>query len=279
MIRVLVDSAADYLKEELAEKHIEMAPLTITIGEEKNMKDEVELSRKDLYKYLIEGKYTLKTSQPSPQEFLEIFEDVKEKGDEMVCILLSSTLSGTYQSAVLAKQLTDYDGIYIIDSLSATVGIKIMADHALKMIEQGYNASEIADKMEALKSHIKIIAVVDTLKYLYLGGRVSKTTAIVADTVNIKPGIIVSREGAVEVTNKYLGVARGVKDLVKQRKNVQIDTDYPLYLIFSHDDTNVRKLEKALTDDGISVDGIHELGATLGVHVGPGAFGVICMEK
>ncbi len=279
MIRLVVDSAADMYKEELAEKNIEMVPLTITIDGKENYQDEYELPRKELYRLVIEEKKNAKTSQPSPDAFAKCFQEAKEKGDELICVMLSSTLSGTYQSALLAKNLVDYDKIHIIDSLSATYGIKIMVDHALKMIEEGHTAEEIVEKLEVLKGKIKILAGIDTLKYLWLGGRVSRTTAIVADAVNVKPGITVSREGAVEVVSKYLGVGRAIKDLVKQVKNSNRDTDYPLYVIYSYQDTNAQKLQKALEEVGIKVEGVPELGATLGVHVGPGAFGVIFIEK
>lgn len=279
MVRVLVDSSADYEKEELIAKNIEFAPLTITVGDSRSYRDVLELTRAELYDFLINGKETVKTSQPSPQSFVEIFEKVKVAGDEIVCIMLSSTLSGTYQSAILAKEIVDYDKIYVVDSLSATVAIKIMADYALELGAKGVSGKEIAEEMEALKGRLRITACVDTLKYLWLGGRVSRTTAVVADTVNIKPGIVVTKEGAVGVTSKYLGVTRAVKDLVKQMKNADIDRNFPFYLIYSHDNTNCMKLKKALEAADIKVDNYYELGATLGVHVGPGAFGCIYVAK
>ncbi|MDO4977269.1 MAG: DegV family protein [Eubacteriales bacterium] len=278
MIRILVDSAADLPMEELVAKNITLTPLTVTVGEE-SFKDEVELKREKLYEYLLDGSCTVKTSQPSPQDFLDAFESAKEAGDELICILLSSALSGTYQSACLAKNMADYDKIYLIDSLSATVGIKILADKALAMIAEGQTSETIVETLEELKGRIRIKAAIDTLKYLYLGGRVSKTTALVADTVNIKPSITLNPEGEVAVVGKYLGVGRAVKDLVKQMKAANVDENYKIYGIYSHDKTNADKLIKALNAAGIEVEDVYHLGATLGVHVGPGAFGIIYIEK
>ncbi|MBQ0001413.1 MAG: DegV family protein, partial [Clostridiales bacterium] len=251
MIRVLVDSAADYLKSELEERQIELVPLTITVNDETSYQDELELPREELFRMMVEEDKRIKTSQPSPQDMVEKFQSVKDAGDEMICIMLSSTLSGTYQSALLAKEIVDYDKIYIIDSLSATAGIQILANHAKDLIAQGEAAEAIVEKLEALKGRLKIVAVVDTLKYLYLGGRVSKATAVVADTVNIKPSIVVTREGAVGVGSKYLGVGRAVKDLAKQMKSTKIDRNFPLYLVYSYNDANVQKLGKALEEAGI----------------------------
>lgn len=279
MIRILVDSAADFLTEELREKKIDMVPLTITVDDDKNYRDEVDLTRGQLYRMMIEEGKSVKTSQPSPQSFAEIFEKSKAAGDEVICILLSSALSGTYQSACLAREMVDYDKIYVIDSLSATHGIRILAEKARNMIDAGASCPEIVAKLEHLKGQLRIFAAVDTLKYLYLGGRVSRTTAVVADAVSIKPGIEITKEGTVGVGSKYLGISRAVKDLVKKAKNGNLDPEYPMYLVYSHVDANAQKLEKALLDAGIQVDGTVELGATLGVHVGPGAFGMIYVEK
>lgn len=278
MVRILVDSSADYSKEELAAKNLEMVPLTITVNGTDNYKDELELSRAELYRLLTTEGNIVKTSQPSPQDFLEKFEQIKAAGDEAVCIMLSSALSGTYQSAVLAKGMADYDGIHVIDSLTAIAAIRILADHALQLVADGHTAAEIEQTIEQLKGRVKIIAVVDTLKYLYLGGRVSRTTAIVADAVNVKPGIYVTQDGKVATGKKYFGVRRAVKELAAQMKNVKIDPAFPLYVVYSQNDANAKLLENALNAEGISVNGMHEIGATIGVHTGPCVFGIIYVE-
>ena len=279
MVRMLVDSAADFLTEELNEKKIFMVPLTITVDDKDSYRDEMDLTRDELFRLMIEEGKSVKTSQPSPQSFVEVFEQVKAAGDELVCLMLSSTLSGTYRSAMLAKDIVDYDKIYIVDTLSATIAIKLMVDHALDLIAQGKSGEEIAKVMEEMKGKTRIMAGIDTLKYLYLGGRVSRTTAIVADAVNIKPAIIVDPQGAVAVTGKYLGLNRAVKDLVKQAKAADIDHNFPVYLIYSYTTDNCDKLKKSLDAAGIETNGMYQLGATLGVHVGPGAFGVIYIAK
>lgn len=275
MVRILVDSSADFSKEELEAKNLLMVPLTITINNTDNYKDVLELERAELYRLLTTDNTRVMTSQPSPQDFLEKFQEVKDAGDEVVCILLSSGLSGTYQSACLAKEMVDYDKIYLVDSLTATVAIRILTDYALQLVEEGRSAAEIAEIMEQMKSKLEIRAVVDTLKFLYLGGRVSRTTAIVGDAVTIKPAILVSRDGLVEVCNKYLGVRRAVKDLTAQFVKADVNRNFPVYMVYSQTDDNAQLLKKALNDAGETVDGAYEIGATIGVHTGPGVFGVI----
>lgn len=279
MIRVAVDTSADITKEEIAAKNMILIPLGITVDEKESYRDEIDISRKELYKYMIEEGRRVKTSQPSPGELVDIFTEVKEAGDELICILLSSALSGTVQSAQLAKEMVGYDKIYIIDSLTATAKIRMLAERAQKMIEEGHTSEEIVAVLEEARGRIHIDAALNTLKYLYLGGRISKTTAVVADLASVKPGISVTMDGKVAVGSKYLGVGRAVKDLVKMVKNTDLDPTFPLYLLFSYDDTNMKKLQKALEEAGIKVDGMYEIGATLGVHIGPGAFGVVYAEK
>ena len=139
MIRILVDSASDYQMEEIQTKGLLLVPITITIGETDYI-DGKNLGRDEFYEILSRTGEFPKTSQPSPQAFLDLFLEAKKNGDELICILLSSALSGTCQSAFLAKSMAAYDKIYIIDSLTATYTIKLMADHALQLVKEGIGA-------------------------------------------------------------------------------------------------------------------------------------------
>ena len=213
MIRILVDTSSDYTVEEVRAKGMELAPLHITIGEA-DYRDGYDLSKDKFYELLTEGEELPKTSQPTPQDFVDIFEDVEEKGDELICILLSSRLSGTFQSATLAKNIVDYDHIHLVDSLGATHMIRLMADHAQDLINEGKNAEEIVAALEEMKSKIKVLAVVDTLEYLCKGGRVSKATAAIGEMAKVKPMITVV-EGEVAVIGKSLGKNKAISSLLK----------------------------------------------------------------
>ncbi|MBQ8627831.1 MAG: DegV family protein [Agathobacter sp.] len=278
MLRILVDTSADYTVEELKERNLELVSLNIIV-DNKSYRDVVDITREEVYDILInQGKFP-KTSQPSPQDFLEIFEDVKEKGDSMVVITLSSALSGTYQSAVLAKNMVEYDSIYIIDSLSATYGIRHLGEYACALRNDGMDASTIAERLEALKSRIVILAAVDTLEYLCKGGRVSKTTAAVGELANIKPLITVTEEGKVHVPGKCLGRNKALATLVKNIGAYEIDESFPVYSIYAYGEENTMKLEEKLSATGIHCAERLQIGATIGVHVGPGAYGAIFIRK
>lgn len=274
MIRILVDSSSDYTVEEIKNKGMELVPITITIGE-KSYVDGYDLGRDEFYEILQDSNDFPKTSQPSPQSFLDIFKDTKEKGDELICILLSSGLSGTYQSAVLAKNMVEYDPIYLIDSLSATYTIKVMADHACRLREEGCPATDIVREIEQLKPRVKVLAALDTLEFLGRGGRISKAAAAIGDLASIKPIITVNRDGNIDILGKCLGRNKAIHSILNQLEISGIDPDFPVYLIYSYGTENCCTFEKKLQKAGYSTNGMLQIGSTIGTHIGPGAFGIV----
>lgn len=278
MIRLLVDTAADYTLKELEEKNISLVPLTVMING-KSYLDTVELNRNDLYEMLENGADFPKTSQPSPQMFAEVFEDAKKHGDDVIYISVSSALSGTCQSAYLAKNMVDYDRIFIVDSLTASHGIHILADYAHKLINEGLEASVIAEKTEALKSRVKILACVDTLEYLCKGGRLSKTAAAIGTLANLKPLITISDEGKVEVIGKCIGRIKALNQLLKLLQEKEADMDFPIFTLYAYGMETTEKLEKKLEGEGYPVSARLQIGSAIGSHVGPGAAAIVFVEK
>lgn len=278
MVRILVDTGADYNREEFKTNGIEHVSMSILIGD-KPYKDTDELDKDEFYELLIQNEEFPKTSQPTPDDFLKVFKDVKEKGDEMVCIVISSAVSGTCQSAVLAKNMTDYKKIYIVDSLGVATGNRFLADTAKKMATEGKNGEEIAKALEELKNKVKIFAGVDTLEYLYKGGRLSKAAAAIGETVKIKPIVTISDEGTVEVFKKCIGKKQAIIQMKKMITDASIDANYPVYTIYTYGTENVEALEEKLQAEGINVDARYQIGASIGAHVGPEAFGICYVEK
>lgn len=278
MIRILVDTAADYNKEEFETNGVEKVSMKIIVGD-KTYTDAVDLGKDQFYEVLTQNEEFPKTSQPSPQEFLEIFKDAKEKGDEVICINLSSALSGTCQSATLAKGMVDYDKIYLVDSLTATAGIKILAETARKRIAENKTAKEIVVELEELKGRVKVFAGVDTLEYLYKGGRLSKAAAAIGETVNIKPIITVTEEGTVGIAKKCIGKKQAIINVKNLIKDKGIDTNYPAYSVYTYGTENLEALEEKLAAEGINITERCQIGASIGAHVGPGAFGLFFVTK
>ena len=277
MIRIMVDTSSDYTVEEIKAKGMELAPLHITVGEA-DYRDAYDLSKDKFYELLIQGEELPKTSQPTPQDFVDIFEDAEEKKDDLICILLSSRLSGTFQSATLAKSIVDYDNIHLVDSLGATHMIRLMAEYAQELIAEGKNVEEILAALEEMKSKIKVLAVVDTLEYLCKGGRVSKATAAIGEMAKVKPMITVAG-GEVAVIGKSLGKNKAISNLLKAFEECEVDERFPIYSVSTLGTENCEVFEKRFTDAGYSFKERVQIGATIGTHVGPGAFGVIFVQK
>lgn len=278
MIRILVDSSADYTAEEAKQNNLELVSINITMGG-KNYLDGVDITRDEFYDLLVSSQDFPMTAQPSPQDFLDIFEDAKEKGDQLIYLSLSSGLSGTFQSATLAKSMAEYDEIYLVDTLSATRVIRLMAEYACKLREEGKDAATIAATLEEFKSRVVVYAAVDTLEYLSKGGRLSKAAAAVGELANLKPIITVTKEGTMAVPAKALGRNKALSTLVKLVQEKEIDTTFPIYSIYAVGEENTEKLEQKLGKEGIRVTKRLQIGSTIGCHIGPGAYGVIFVTK
>lgn len=278
MIRILVDSSADYTMAELKENGFDFVPFPVTLND-KTYLDTVELDRNDMYEFLLQGNHFPKTSQPSPEAFVEIFENAKANDDEIICILLSSALSGTYQSAFLAKDIVGYDKIYLIDTLSATFPIRILAEHAASLRADGHSAEEIVNAVETLKKRVKVIAAMDTLEYLYRGGRLSRASASIGNLVNIKPVITIAEDGTISILAKPIGKNKAYGTLLKHLESHPLDPDFPVYSIYSYGVENCEKLEEKLARANIPFQMRLQVGCSIGAHIGPGTVGIVYVEK
>ena len=276
MIKILVDSASDCA---LDQEYIHgVVPVTITIGN-REYTDGIDLNSNLFYELLTSTKEFPKTAQPTPQAFLDYFAQAKEKGDEVIYFSLSSALSGTYQSAVLGKNMVEYEKIYLVDSLTATHAISILARHAAKLAAEGLSAEEIVRRCNALKSKIKLLAGVDTLEYLYRGGRLSRTSAAIGELANIKPIITVTQEGTVSAIGKSLGRAGAMQFILRQLKSTTLDPEFPLCSLYTYGTENCEQLENTLTAKGYMVSDRLQVGASIGAHVGPEVYGILFVTK
>ena len=277
MIKILVDSSSDIMNERLVNDNITMVPLRIQIA------DDTYLDRKDLdanrfYEILQTTKVFPKTSQPSPQDYVEIFEQAKANNDTLLCIMLSSKLSGTFQSALLAKSIVEYDNIHIVDSLSVSFGIELLVNQAKKMIEEGKTIEEIVSSLDELKTKIRIYASVETLDYLCMGGRIDKKSAMIGNLAKIKP-IISVIDGKVEVIAKAIGNIKAMNLIVKQSELYPVNPKHKVGAIYTSGFKNVDKLCAKLNDAQVHIDQKVQLGPVVGSHIGSEAFGYIYICK
>lgn len=276
MIKIMVDSGSDSrLDSGLCDFHI---PLTVSIGGQ-DYQDGQNLTADRFYELLTSTEEFPKTSQPSPETFLKCFEKAKEAGDEVLCFTISSALSGTYQSAVIAKEMADYDGIYVIDTRMVSHLIGILTSHTKKRILDGATAAQIAEECEELKMRVKVLAGVDTLEYLYKGGRLSRAGAAVGQVAGIKPVVTFTQEGTVAIAAKSIGVPRAMQAILGKVKQSQIDPNFPVYSLYTSGTAHTEKLEKSLEELGITVEDRRQVGPTIGAHVGPNVYGIVFVVK
>lgn len=275
MIKILVDSASDCkIQDGIADYFV---PISVNIdGQE--YQSGVNLTSDRFYELLPTCKEFPRTSQPSPQTFVEIFEQIKESGDQLIYLCLSSRLSGTYQGALIAKEMVDCDNIHIIDTLGVTHIIGVLAQYARDLINKGFSAGEVVDKCEELKAKIKVYAGVDTLEYLYKGGRLSRTSAAVGEVAGIKP-IVTIADGRVESIGKCLGKIRAMNFILDKVKSHKINTDFPMYSLYTSGTENCEVLESKLSDSGYVMADRLQVGSTIGAHVGPGVYAVLFVEE
>lgn len=276
--RIIVDSTSDLLPSIKEQVHV--VPLTVNFGEEEYV-DGVTIDHKAFYEKLIETDVHPSTSQASPAAFGIEFEKAREAGESAVVITLTSKLSGTYQSATIAAE--EYDNVYIVDSGTVAIGGGILVEYALKLLDEGLEAKEIAEKLEEAKSNIIIVALVDTLEYLKKGGRISKAVAFAGGVLNIKP--VLSVEGG-EI--KMLGKARGSKmgnNLLAEEIEKAGGVDFSMPLLLGYTGLSDAMLLKYIKDskhiwEG-NVDEVRytSIGSVIGTHAGPGAVAVAFFKK
>ena len=275
-IRLVTDSASDFTKEEAKALGITIVPLTVTFGDT-SYQDCFELNHEQFFEKLIETDDLPTTSQIPPYEYGKVFEEISDNGDDILCITLSSKLSGCFQSANIAADDCETP-IKIVDSLNAAVGQRLLVEYALRLIKSGMSLDDIYTDLEEQKKHIRLIALLDTLEYLKKGGRISSTVALAGTLLNIKPVIAVI-DGAVELLGKARGSKNGnnmLKELIN--KEGPIDFSKPCSVVYSGLSTTV--LDKYMADS-IDLYKGHEdelgkcsIGCAIGTHIGPGAIGV-----
>lgn len=277
-VRIIVDSSTD-VSEKYREK-IQFVPLTVRFGDKEYL-DGVEISKHQFYEMLVESDVLPTTSQATPAAFAEYLESVASAGDSAVVITLSSKLSGTYQSAVLAAE--DYPNIYVVDSQSVAIGTGVLAQYAVELAQQGMGAEEIAQVLMQQREKVCVVALLDTLEYLKKGGRISKTVAFAGGMLNIKP-VVTVQDGAVALIGKARGSRNGNNLLVEKiREAGGVDFERPVLLGYTG--LSSALLEKYVDDSkALWADHVDKLDGCLlcsviGTHAGPGAVAVAFFRK
>lgn len=273
MIRILTDSTADLTQAAARELGVEVVPLRVLFGQESYL-DGVEMTTADFYPRLAVSQQLPTTSQPTPGDFLPYFQAAKDAGDSVVVVLISGALSGTVQSATIAKDMADYEPIYIIDSLTTITGLRLLVHRACALRDGGGDAREIAAALEALKHRVVLYAVVDTLEYLHKGGRLSRAGMVAGSLLNLKPIISVTSQtqGGIKVVGKPRGNAKSVRFLLDAMAASGVASDSPILFGYTATQEKLAPLREAVLEQyKPSHTDCLEVGSVVGTHAGPGA--------
>ena len=279
-VTFITDSASDLLPEEAAEMGITVLPLKVLFGSEEYA-DCVNLTHAQFYEKLVESDVLPTTCQIPPAEFAEAYAAVTARGDDAIVLPLSSRLSGTYQSAVIAAE--DYANIHVLDTETVCIGQRVLLELGVRLAKQGLSAQQILAELEHQKHKVRVLALLDTLEYLKKGGRISAATALAGSLLSIKP-VVTVEDGEVKMIGKARGSKQGnnlLRKLVESSGGIDFSKPYCL----AYSGLSDRLLRKYIEDSAdLWAEHTDELpictvGCTIGTHVGPGAIAVAFFER
>ena len=273
-VQIITDSTSDLTAEELRELGVHVIHMRV-IFEDGVYTDGVDITKEEFYAKQAEAKVLPKTTQVNPGEFCDAFQPLLDTGDEVVAILLSSKLSGSFQSAVIAKDMVEgAERLHLVDSLNVTLGEGLLVREAVRLRDAGKSGAEIAAAIEALRSRVRFVAFVGTLKYLKMGGRISASTAALGTMLNISPVVAVVK-GEVKAVGKLRGSQKILAYTLDFAREYPVDTRH--CVVFGH--SRCQETMEAYRDKVTEALGIRdhtwdELGAVIGTHAGPGCYGL-----
>ncbi|MNM17796.1 DegV domain-containing protein [compost metagenome] len=219
---IVTDSTSDIPPSMASELGIEVVPLTLMFGGE-SFRDGIDMTPEQFYERLPRSSQLPTTSQPSPVEYMNAYRRIMEQypDSKILSFHISSGLSGTYQSALLAKSMLEEEGerITVYDSLSASYGFGLLVVHAARLSAEGKSPEEILESVEALRQSRKLYFLVDTLEYLQKGGRIGKASAILGTLLNIKPILSIDQEGIIYAVEKVRGRKKAVARMIELFKS------------------------------------------------------------
>lgn len=278
MVRIITDSSCNITPQQAQELNIDLVPLNVTFEDGTVIQDGVDMTNKEFFTALAQCKHLPKTSQPSPEAFIEIFEDARDKGEEAVVLLIGSNLSGTFQCARMAADTVEYEDVFFVDTLSASIGLRLLVDRALQLREAGKNAFQISQDLEEMKDRVRVLLIANDLKNLHKGGRLSAAATIAGGALGIKP-VLQLYKGKLGLAGKARGMPGALVAMFKLLESDQdgMDPSLPLYVAYSDHHANADPIRRymiqnlKLDPQDVPVCGI---GAAIGTHVGAGACGI-----
>ena len=275
-IRIITDSASDMSPAE--HPALRVLPLSVTFGTDVYM-DGVDIDHQRFYEMLVERDELPKTGQVNPYAFSQAIAETREAGDEAVIITVGAKLSGTNQSARTALAEAPGGDVFVVDSNNVTLGERVLVEYALRLVDEGRSAAQIAAAVEAVRDRVVVIGLLETLEYLVRGGRLSAAAGAVGTLLNVKP-VVAAEDGLIVQLGKARGSKNG-RNLLNQKVEKAGGVDFSMPLALGYTGLSDAVLKKYIEDSAALWAGhaenelpIHTIGATIGTHVGPGAVAV-----
>ena len=275
-IKIITDSSADLPKEVFQKLNIDVLPLLINFGEESHL-DGVDINIEELFEKIETSDVFPNTAQVTPPRFAEAYEKYLKEGYKIISIHLSSCMSGTYQSACLAKQMLESDDIYVVDSQNVTSGLGLLAYRAAILRDRGLSAEEIVADLEESKEYISSSLCFESLDNLVRGGRITKTVSVVTGVLGIKL-ILEVKDGLMAVKDKVRGSKKAVKRIIKDIEHYGLKEDMPIVLLNVNNEDVYKPIKDYLDEHNLNyIDAV--VGCTVGIHSGNNATGVFFMSN
>ena len=271
-VKIVTDSTADIPAALAKELDINVVPQVLVFGD-KTYRDRIDITIDDFYQKLLHEPTYPHTSQPTPQDFVDIFSNLcKQKPDGIVAILLSAKLSGTINSAQQAKKLVKSEcPIQIIDSKMVAMGLGIIVIAAARMAKAGKSESEITDAVKKTVGNTKLLILFDTLEFLAKGGRIGKVKSLVGSILNVKPMVTV-KDGELVPMGQVRSRSKGKEKLLDLIEDIKDIEDIAIIYSTTPDEAN------KMADDivGFPREKIYvaQVGPVLAAHAGPGVLGI-----
>jgi DegV family protein with EDD domain len=270
VVRIVTDSTADLTQEQQQAAGITVVPLNVHFGDQV-FRDHVDLTTDEFFRRLKASPQLPRTSQPSVGAFEETFRKLRESGDEIVSVHLSSKVSGTFNSALMAAQAVDKDWIEVVDSLSTSMALGFIALEGANLARAGRDRKAVAERLRSLVPKARVICVVDTLTYLERGGRIGKARALLGSLLNVKP-ILQLKDGEVVPLGRARGRPQALSRLVELlARDGQVKQ---LAIMHGGAQADAEQLRERVASSYPGLDILlTETGAVLGTHTGPGVIG------
>ena len=275
-IKIITDSTADLSKELYDKYDVEVLPLLINFGEESYL-DGVEINPNKVFERIEKENILPTTAQVTPNRFVEAYKKYLNEGYKIISIHMSSVMSGTYQSACIAKEMLETEDIVVIDSQNVTAALGMLVLKAAKLRENGYDILKMEEVLNTVKNKIKLSVYFDSLEYLVRGGRISKTAGIVGSMLGIKL-VLEIKDGLMAVKDKIRGNKKAIKKIISDLEAVSLDEEVPVILI----DVNNIEVKEALKEylETKNVNYVEcPVGSSVSIHSGPGCCGLVFLSK